>query len=317
MDDAIRKADVLVEALPYIRQFRDRIVVLKVGGSYMENEIALQGTLQDIVFMETVGMRPVVVHGGGKAITRAMELAGLKARFVQGRRYTDENTLAIVGSVLVDEINDDMVRRIEELGGRAAGLHYQTSQCLFGERTFLRGPDGQCEDLGRVGQVTRVDVRLIRNLCEAGAVPVIPSLAIDEAFRTSPPDVRHLLNVNADTAAAAVACQLHAEKLVVLTDTPGIWLDRHNPNSQATSLTVSQCRGLIERGVIDAGMIPKVEACLAALESGVRKTHIIDGRVPHSLLLEIFTDQGIGTEIIPDAERQEGEAVTLAQQGLA
>jgi acetylglutamate kinase len=298
MDDAIRKAGVLVEALPYIRQFRDRLVVIKVGGSYMENENALSDTLQDIVFMETVGMRPIVVHGGGKAITRAMQEAGQAPRFVQGRRYTDERALAIVAGVLVDEINDDIVRRIEELGGRAAGLHHQTSQCLFGQQTFLPGPNGERVDLGRVGEVTRVDARLVRNLCEAGVVPVIPCLAMDEAFRTSPPEVRHLLNVNADTAAAAAACQLQAEKLVVLTDTTGIWLDRSDPNSKAPSLTVSACRSLIERGVVDAGMIPKVEACLAALGSGVRKTHIIDGRLPHSLLLEIFTDQGVGTEIV-------------------
>jgi acetylglutamate kinase len=168
MDDAIRKAGVLVEALPYIRQFRQRVVVLKVGGSYMENESALHGTLQDIVFMETVGIRPVVVHGGGKAITAAMERAGLVPRFVQGRRYTDEATLAIVASVLVDVINDDMVRRIEGLGGRAVGLHHQTSPCLFGKQTFLRGSAGDSVDLGRVGEVTCVDTRLIRNLCEAG-----------------------------------------------------------------------------------------------------------------------------------------------------
>ncbi len=298
MDDAIRKAGVLVEALPYIRQFRDKLVVIKIGGSYMENERALTDTLEDIAFMEAVGMRPIVVHGGGKAITRAMERAGLAARFVQGRRYTDEATLAIVAAVLVDEINDDIVRRIEELGGRAAGLHHQTSQCLFGQQTFLNGPSGERLDLGRVGEVTRVDERLIRNLSEAGVVPVIPCLAIDETFRTNPPEVEHLLNVNADTAAAAVACQLEVEKLVVLTDTTGIWLNRSDPNSKAASLTVAECRSLIANGVVDAGMIPKVEACFTALAAGVRKTHIIDGRVPHSLLLEIFTDKGVGTEIV-------------------
>jgi acetylglutamate kinase len=300
MDDAIRKAEVLIEALPYIRQFRDKLTVIKVGGSYMENEAALTDTLQDIVFMETVGMRPIVIHGGGKAITRAMERAGITARFVQGRRYTDDATLEIVAKVLVDEINDDLIRRIEMLGSRAAGLHYQTSQCLFGRQTFLTGDRGEKIDLGRVGEVTAVETRLIENLCTAGVVPVIPCLAIDEAFRTSPPEVRHLFNVNADTAAAAVACQLRAEKLVVLTDTTGIWLDRNDPNSKAASLTVSECRSLIERGVVDAGMIPKVEACLTSLASGVRKTHIIDGRVRHSLLLEIYTDKGVGTEIVQD-----------------
>jgi acetylglutamate kinase len=300
MDDAIIKAGVLIEALPYIRRFRDRMVVIKVGGSYMENETALRDTLLDVLFMETVGLRPIIVHGGGKAITRAMQQAGLAARFVQGRRYTDEATLAIVAQVLVHEINSDIVQRIDQLGGRAAGLHHQTSQCLFARQTYLTGSGGETIDLGRVGEVTSVDTRLIKNLCQAGVVAVIPSLAVDEAFRSSPPNVRQLLNVNADTAAAAVACQLQAEKLIVLTDTSGIWLDRHDPSSKVASLSVSQCRSLIERGVIDAGMIPKVEACLSCLAAGIPKTHIIDGRLRHSLLLEIYTDKGVGTEIVVD-----------------
>ena len=301
MDDAIRKAGVLIEALSYIRQFRDKLTVIKVGGSYMEDDAALTDTLQDIVFMETVGMRPIVVHGGGKAISRAMEAAGLAPRFVQGRRYTDEATLEIVARVLVDEINDDIVRRIEQLGGRAAVLHHQTTQCLFGRQTFLTTPAGERVDLGRVGEVTRVDTRLVERLCTAGVVPVVPCLAIDESFGRGPAEPRNLLNVNADTAAAAVACQLRTEKLVVLTDTSGIWLDRNDASSRAASLTVTQCHDLIARGVIDAGMIPKVEACLACLAVGVPKTHIIDGRLRHSLLLEIYTDQGVGTEIVTDA----------------
>jgi acetylglutamate kinase len=303
MDDAIHKAEVLIEALSYIRQFRDRLTVIKIGGSYMDNAAALRDTLQDIVFMETVGMRPVIVHGGGKAISRAMEQAGLEPRFVEGRRYTDDATLQIVARVLVDEINDAIVHQIDELGGRAAGLHHQTSQCLFGRQMFLGDEPATRIDLGRVGEVTRVDTRLIENLCTAGVVPVIPSLILDIEHQTGPADVQHLLNVNADTAAAAVACQVRAEKLVLLTDTAGIWLDRADPSSKATSLTVSACRSLIERGVIDAGMIPKVEACLEALTGGVRKTHIIDGRLRHSLLLEIYTDQGVGTEIVPDGGR--------------
>ena len=300
MDDAIRKAEVLIEALSYVRQFRDKLTVIKVGGSYMDNAAALRDTLQDIVFMETVGMRPVVVHGGGKAISRAMEQAGLAPRFVQGHRYTDQATLDIVARVLVDEINDSLVRQIEELGGRAAGLHYQTSQCLSGRPTCLRDQAGSSVDLGRVGEVTHVDTRLIENLCTAGVVPVIPSLALDLEFKANPPEVKHLLNVNADTAAAAVACQLHAEKLVLLTDTSGILLDRTDPNSKAASLTVSQCRSLAERGVIDSGMLPKVQACLDSLAAGVRKTHVVDGRLRHSLLLEIYTDRGVGTEIVDD-----------------
>jgi acetylglutamate kinase len=298
MDDAIRKAEVLIEALSYIRQFRDRLTVIKIGGSYMDDAPALRDTLQDIVFMETVGMRPIVVHGGGKAINRAMELAGLVPRFVRGRRYTDPAILEIVARVLVDEINDSLVRQIEELGGRAAGLHHQTTPCLFGQRSWLEQEGQEPLDLGLVGTVTRVDSRIIENLCTAGVVPVIPSLAVDIAYRVGPPELCHLLNVNADTAAASVACQLHAEKLVLLTDTSGIWMNRHDPNSKAASLTVSQCQALMAQGVIDAGMIPKVQACLDSVAGGVSKTHIIDGRVRHSLLLEIYTDQGVGTQIV-------------------
>ena len=300
MDDAIRKAEVLIEALGYIRKFRDRLTVIKVGGSYMENECALRDTLQDIVFMETVGMRPVVVHGGGKAITRAMEAAGIDSRFVRGRRYTDERSLGIVARVLVDEINDSIVAQIEQLGGRAAGLHHQTSQCLYGRQIFLDDDSGRPLDLGRVGEVMEVDTRLIHNLTTAGVVPVIPSLAMDLAFRTSPPEPSHLLNVNADTAAAAVACHLRADKLVVLTDTSGVWLDPTKPESSAPSLSASECRALIARGVIESGMIPKVEACLTSLAGGVRQTHVVDGRLRHSLLLEIYTDRGVGTEIRQD-----------------
>ena len=289
-EEAIRKADVLIEALGFIRKFHGRFTVIKLGGSVMEDPEALRALLVDIVFMQTVGMRPVVVHGGGKAITQAMESAGLEPRFVQGRRYTDDATLDIVARVLAEEINTDIERHINKYGGRASGLHHKTLQCLYGRRLALPGPDGTPIDLGRVGEVTEVDVTPIENLCLAGVVPLLPSLAED--------DDGGLLNVNADTAAAAVAMALQADKLVFLTDTPGILLDRNEPKSLITGLSPEECRDLIDRKVIDKGMIPKVEACLTSLEAGVKKTHIIDGRLRHSLLLEIFTDAGIGTEIV-------------------
>jgi acetylglutamate kinase len=330
MNDAIRKADVLIEALSYIRTFRDKLTVIKLGGSAMEEPEALRATLQDVVFMETVGMRPILVHGGGKPIDRAMAQAGLVPRKVQGRRYTDDATLALVVRVLREEINAAIVRQIRELGGRAVGLHSGTLQCLFGERLTLPGPDGAAIDLGRVGHVTRVDCPLIQDFCAAGVVPVIPSLAIEApsplggegtAFAKASPSPptplpqgargdtsvaplpqgargERWLNVNADTAAAAVAAQLRAEKLVVLTDTPGILLDRTDRNSLVSHLDAAGVRDLIQRGVIDEGMIPKVEACLESLRAGVKKTHMIDGRVRHSLLLEIYTDKGVGTEIV-------------------
>jgi len=293
-EEAIRKADVLVEALGYMRKFHGRFTVIKVGGSVMESPDSLRDLLVDVVFMQTVGMRPVLVHGGGKAITLAMEKAGLTPRWVKGRRYTDDATLDIVARVLAEEINADIERHINKFGGRASGLHHKTHQCLYGRKLFLPDENGDLVDLGRVGDVTEVDIPPIENLCLAGVVPVLPSLAEDED------EDGRLLNVNADTAAAAVAQALRADKLVFLTDTPGILMDRDEPSSLITGLTPAECRDLIDRGVIDKGMIPKVEACLKSLEAGVRKTHVIDGRLRHSLLLEIFTETGVGTEIVPE-----------------
>jgi acetylglutamate kinase len=289
MDHAIRKAETLIEALSYIRQFRNRLIVIKLGGSAMEEPDALKATLEDVIFMATVGLRPILVHGGGKPIDRAMAESGLKPRKVQGRRYTDEETLAIVVRVLLKEINANLETQIRQLGGRAIGPHLGSLQCLFGEKLTLPGADGQPIDLGRVGKVTRIDAELLRDFCAAGIIPVIPSVAIDEAGGW--------LNVNADTAAAAVAAQLQAEKLVLLTDTPGILSDRADPASLLTSLNIARCQELIQQKIIDEGMIPKVEACFDSLRAGVKKTHIIDGRLRHSLLLEIYTDRGVGTEI--------------------
>jgi acetylglutamate kinase len=302
--EAIRKAETLIEALSYIRTFRGRLTVIKLGGSAMEDPDALRATLQDVVFMETVGMRPIIVHGGGKPIDRAMDAAGIKPRKVLGRRYTDDATLAIVVRVVLHEINTSIVRQIRQLGGRAVGLHSNAMQCLFGEkllltpeRRILHGDDADAPaeqevpiDLGRVGRVTHVDRTLIQDFSDAGVVPVIPCLVQD-------PD-GGWLNVNADTAAAAVAMHLHSEKLVFLTDTPGILEDRSDLSTLFTHLDAGKCRDLVARGVIDGGMIPKIEACLDSLRAGVRKTHIIDGRLRHSLLLEIFTDRGVGTEIV-------------------
>ncbi len=311
-DEAIRKADVLIEALGYIRQFHGRYTVIKLGGSVMEDPETLRALLVDVVFMQTVGMRPVVVHGGGKAITVAMEKAGLTPRFVQGRRYTDDATLEIVARVLAEEINADIVRHINKFGGRASGLHHKTTlQCLYGRRLELPDGNGGSIDMGLVGEVTEVETPPIENHCLAGVVPVLPSLAEDEDHEGQ------LLNVNADTAAAAVAQAIRADKLVFLTDTPGILMDRDEPDSLIPGLTPEECRDLIERGVIDRGMIPKVEACLTSLEAGVKKTHIIDGRLPHALLLEIFTHTGIGTEIarqdIPPTPPSPGRRAVLAR----
>jgi acetylglutamate kinase len=290
MNDAIRKADVLIEAQSYIRTFRDKLTVIKLGGSAMEDPQALRAILQDVVFMETVGMRPILVHGGGRAIDRAMAAAGLMPRKVKGRRFTDEATLEIVVRVLLKETCADIEEQIRQLGGRAVGPRQGSFNYLHGEKLLLPDANGEAIDLGRVGRVTRVDVPLIQDFCRGGVVPLIPSVALDEAGGW--------LNVNADTAAAAVAAQVHAEKLVLLTDTPGILLDRTDEESLVRGLDAARCRELMSQGIIDEGMIPKVEACLEAIQAGVAKTHIVDGRVRHSLLLEIFTDRGVGSEII-------------------
>jgi acetylglutamate kinase len=291
LEEAIQKADVLIEALGWIRRFRDKITVIKLGGSVMEHETALRHVLLDIVFMETVGMRPVVVHGGGAAIDRAMDAAGLVPRKIKGRRYTDDATLKIVEEVLAYETNESLAAKIEELGGRAMPLNFRTNNVLFGERITLAGDNGEEIDLGHVGRVNRVDRTTIENLCYAGQVPIIPSMALD-------PNTGGKLNVNADTAATAVAQALGAEKLMYMSDVNGVRRDKSDANSIIHSLTDREARELIRTGVIDSGMIPKVEACLETLDRGVRKVHIIDGRVRHSLLLEIYTTSGVGTEIV-------------------
>ena len=290
MDDAIRKARVLVEALGWIRQFRDRYIIIKLGGSALDDPDSVRRCLNDVVFMEAVGMRPILIHGGGKAISRAMKDSGIESRFVQGRRYTDDATLEIVTNTLANEICESLVDQIRTLGGKAIGLHLHSQNVLMGERLTLTAENGSDIDLGRVGQVVNINRDVISATCRAGTIPVLPSVALDSEGRP--------LNVNADTAAAAVARLLNAEKLMFLSDVPGIFLDRHDPSTLQSHLTVKRCRELIADGTIDTGMVPKVEAALEALESGVRKIHIVDARIPHSILLEIYSDTGIGTEIV-------------------
>lgn len=300
MKEAIAKAEVLIEALGWIRRFRDSVTVIKLGGSLLEDEEALRHLLVDVVFMETVGMRPVIVHGGGKAINQAMDAAGIEPRFVQGRRYTDDATLEIVHTVLAGEVNQHLADRIEEYGGRAMPLNAwgdTDNNVLFGERLTLDGKNGDAVDLGHVGRVTRVDRDVIENLCYAGQVPVIPCLCETEPTDGSKPQ---LLNVNADTAAMAVAQAIGADKLIFLSDVRGVLRDKDDAASLINTLTAAESRELIESGVIESGMIPKVEACLDMLAKGVGKVHIIDGRLRHSLLLEIYTNEGVGTEIIAE-----------------
>ena len=289
---AIQKADTLIEALGWIRKFRDTTTVIKLGGSVVEHPDSLRHLLLDIVFLSTLGMRIVVVHGGGKAINRAMDEAGIEPKWVQGRRYTDDATLAIVEKVLATDLNHELVAKLEEYGGRAMSLNFLSTNVLFGETLTLDGPNGEQVDLGYVGEVTKVDRLTIDNLMYAGQVPVIPSMAMG-------PDGQKL-NVNADTAATAVAAAIGAEKLVVLSDTPGVLRDVNDPESLITHITAAEARQMIADGTIAGGMIPKIECCLDTLAQGVKKIHIIDGRLRHSLLLEIYTTSGVGTELVRD-----------------
>ena len=289
MLNPIEKADTLIEALGWIRQFRDKVVVIKLGGSIIDHGDMLRHILLDILFMETVGVRPVVIHGGGARINAAMEQAGIQPRFVLGRRYTDAKTLEIVERVLAEETNEYIADQFEKIGGRAMTLNFKSAPVLYGKKLNLHDENGENLDLGFVGEVTRVDRLVIDNLCYAGQVPFIPSMCLAENDQK--------LNVNADTAATQLAIELNAEKLVLLSDVPGVMADPKDPESLISWLDQDRATKLIAEGVISGGMIPKVEACLDTVKHGVKKVHIVDGRLRHSLLLEVYTTKGIGTVI--------------------
>jgi acetylglutamate kinase len=292
MNQAIEKADVLIEAMKWIRPHRGKITVIKIGGSLLEDEAAMTHLLLDAVFMESVGMRPVIVHGGGKAISDAMHHAGIEPRFIQGRRYTDSASLDIVKRVLGKEISEQLVQKINLFEGQAKPLSMCfNSNVLFGTKLTLTDEFGGEVDMGWVGTVTRVDTAPILKLCEQTIIPIIPSIALmDDGSAQA-------LNVNADTAATAVAKELQAEKLVYVSDVNGVRTDPDDPNSMIDSITAEQARQMLASGAISGGMIPKIQACLETLERGVHKIHIINGRIRHALLLEIFTSMGVGTEI--------------------
>ncbi|MFY9254306.1 MAG: acetylglutamate kinase [Fuerstiella sp.] len=290
MQEAIRKATVLIEALGWIQRFRNKYVVVKIGGSTLDQPEAVDSLLTDVVFMASVGMRPVIVHGGGKAISAAMAGAGIVPRFVEGRRYTDADTLKIASEVLVQTISAGIVDALRAKGATATGLHFLSENALVAEKLELKDAAGAAVDLGHVGHVTKVDRELITRICSTGTIPVIPCIALDCNG--------HRFNVNADTAAAAVARDLNVEKLVFLSDIPGILTDVADPGSRLSHVTAARVRELIKDGTIAGGMVPKVEAALDALDAGVRKVHIVDAAMPHSVLLEIYSDTGVGTEIV-------------------
>jgi acetylglutamate kinase len=289
MEQAIEKAGALIEAMEYIRSFRGKMIVVKLGGSILDDEQLRRKLLLDVVFMSTVGMRPILVHGGGKAITSAMNEAGLEPVWVQGRRYTDDRTLTIAEHTLINKLNKPICQTLNESGCKAMGLHSLSSCVVFAEPLRLENGDGRKVDLGLVGKVTEINSELLTTLCQSGVIPVIAPVARAKTGGK--------LNVNADSVAGHIAASIQAEKLVVLSDTHGIRRDINDPESCISSISEEEIGVMIKNGTISSGMMPKVESCLTALEGGARKAHIIDGRIPHSLLLEIYTAKGIGTQI--------------------
>jgi len=289
MKEVIEKAAVLIEALPYIQKFKGETVVVKFGGSVMDDQSAVSAILKDIAFMACVGLRPVVVHGGGKAISQRMKEAGVQPRFVHGLRVTDEAAMQVVEQVLNNEINPNLVSVLESFGCPARGL--RGNDVLEVVPRKVHDPDtGEEVSLGLVGEVVGADRAPVEAYLQAGLTPVVSPLGRDAE--------RRVYNVNADEAAAALACELKARKLVFLSDVPGLLREPGRPESLISTLPEKEVEGLIRSGVIAGGMLPKVQGGIRALQSGVNKIHIIDARFPHSLLLELFTDKGVGTEIV-------------------
>jgi|UniRef100_UPI00404A2C86 acetylglutamate kinase len=289
VSEVTAKAKVLLEALPYIQDFRGTTFVVKYGGSFMDDpDPATRNFVAfDIAFLAAVGINVVVVHGGGKAITRAMETSGLPSNFINGLRVTDEATVAVVKKTLDEIVNRDVCAAISTARGKPKGLPGDT--VLVCEK-LLKDDDGKAIDLGYVGEVTEVKVKLIKKEIGEGFIPVISPVA--EGYDGKP------YNVNADTVASRVASALRARRLVFMSDVPGLLADPKDPTSLISTLKISQVDDLKKRGVIDKGMRPKVHSAIRALQEGVQRVHFVDGRLPHSLLLEIFTDKGIGTEIV-------------------
>jgi acetylglutamate kinase len=295
MRDLIRRAEVLVEALPFIRRFRGKTFVIKYGGHSMTSAELKESFATDVVLLELVGINPVIVHGGGPQISQLIERMGLKSRFVRGMRVTDAETMELVEMVL-QRINKEIVAMISRHGGRAVGLSGKDGDLMLSRkmRVVLRDENGKASpvDVGLVGEVVAVNQDIIRTLDEANFIPVIAPVGFDREGQT--------YNINADVAAGKIAAALKAEKLILMTDVEGI---KDKDGALISTLQVPQAKKLIASGVISEGMIPKVECCIDALRAGVAKTHIIDGRLVHSVLLEIFTSSGIGTEVVQAESR--------------
>lgn len=283
MEEAIRKSKVLIEALPYIKKFFGKVVVIKYGGSALHDKKVRTSVLQDIVFMRYAGMKPVLVHGGGPAIDEGLKKENIQTKFVEGLRVTCEKTMEVVDSVL-KEVNTELVDEINSLGGEAFPLSGKENNMIKAVKREA------AEDLGYVGKITGIDTTVLERLIDTNVIPVVCPVGIGKDNK--------LYNINADEAASNLAVAMDAEKFVLMTNVRGVMKDKGDPNSLLHSLTMKEVDQLIEEEVIRGGMVPKVKACLHALEGGTRKSHIVAASLPHALLLEIFTDTGIGTEIV-------------------
>lgn len=282
------KAEVLIEALPYIQRFNRKIIVVKYGGSAMVDETLKKSVIQDVTLLKLVGFKPIIVHGGGKEISRWMGKVGKESEFVNGLRVTDEDTMEIAEMVL-NKVNKDLVRFVQELGVKAVGISGKDAGLLTTERKTSNG-----QDIGYVGQVMKTDPKLLFDLLNDDFLPILAPIGLGDDY--------HSYNINADDAACAVAKAVKAEKLAFLTDTPGVLRDAKDEKSLISELSVSEAQELMKTGIIGGGMIPKLNNCIDAIENGVSRVHILDGRIAHCLLLEIFTHKGVGTAILANSE---------------
>lgn len=290
MTKYLEKANVLIEALPYIQRFNRKIIVVKYGGSAMADEELKRKVIADVVLLKLVGFKPIIVHGGGKEISRWVEKVGMKPKFVNGLRVTDAETMELAEMVL-NKVNKELVCHVQELGVKGAGVSGKDGGLLKVKKRYSNG-----EDIGFVGEVTEVNPRILLDLIEKDFLPIVCPIGMDDEFNT--------YNINADDAACAIAKAVGAEKLAFLTDIEGVYRDKDDPDSLISEITVSEAKELMNSGYIGGGMLPKLGNCIDAVENGVSRVHILDGRIPHFLLLEIFTNEGIGTAIIGDGEER-------------
>ena len=287
---ALEKAGVLIEALPYIQKFNRKIVVVKYGGSAMSNEELQKNVIKDAVLLKLVGFKPIIVHGGGKEISKWVSKVGKESTFVNGLRVTDEETMEIAEMVL-SKVNKRLVTMVQELGVKAVGISGKDGGLLQVEKKYAGG-----QDIGFVGNITHVEPKVLWDLLENDFLPIVAPIGLDENFQS--------YNINADDAACAVAKAVGAEKLAFLTDIEGLYRDFNDKSSFISRLSASEAQELIDSGMIGGGMLPKLGNCTDAIQNGVNRVHILDGRIPHSLLLEIFTNKGIGTAIVADNEKE-------------